>query len=214
MPKAIVTRSALTPEINCNQSMFPLIILSHMVCHSKYTTILQFNQRRCKSWDYNFLTFHISVLRTRTLSVLSCTDIHVVKLDCSPCGNIFLVTTTVIFLFASSHTCDNVHIHRCLCYSCRITEVPNHDDVIKWKHFPRYWPFVRGIHRWPMNSPQKGQWCEALMLSLISAWINGWVNNREAGDLRRHCVYYDVIVMDLEIPAAILMICSWPLGCT
>ena len=22
-----------------------------------------------------------------------------------------------------------------------------HDDVIKWKHFPRYWPFVRGIHR-------------------------------------------------------------------
>ena len=23
-----------------------------------------------------------------------------------------------------------------------------HDEVIKWKHFPRYWPFVRGIHRW------------------------------------------------------------------
>ena len=23
----------------------------------------------------------------------------------------------------------------------------NHDDVIKWKHFPRNWPFVRGIHR-------------------------------------------------------------------
>ena len=22
-----------------------------------------------------------------------------------------------------------------------------HDDVIKWKHLPRYWPFVRGIHR-------------------------------------------------------------------
>ena len=25
-----------------------------------------------------------------------------------------------------------------------------HDDVIKWKHFPRYWPFVRGIHRSPV----------------------------------------------------------------
>ena len=25
-----------------------------------------------------------------------------------------------------------------------------HDDVIKWKHFPRYWPFVRGIHRSPI----------------------------------------------------------------
>ena len=27
----------------------------------------------------------------------------------------------------------------------------NHDDVIKWKPFPRYWPFVQGIHRWPVN---------------------------------------------------------------
>ena len=32
-----------------------------------------------------------------------------------------------------------------------------HDDVIKWKHFPRYWSFVRGIHRSPVNSPHKGQ---------------------------------------------------------
>ena len=32
-----------------------------------------------------------------------------------------------------------------------------HDDVIKWKHFPRYWPFVRGIHRWPGNSPVNGE---------------------------------------------------------
>ena len=31
-----------------------------------------------------------------------------------------------------------------------------HDDVIKWKHFPRYWPFVRGIHRSPVNFPHKG----------------------------------------------------------
>ena len=33
-----------------------------------------------------------------------------------------------------------------------------HDDVIKWKHFPRYWPFVRGIHQSPVNCPHKGQW--------------------------------------------------------
>ena len=38
-----------------------------------------------------------------------------------------------------------------------------HDDVIKWKHFPRHWPFVRGIHRSPVNSPHKGQWHGALM---------------------------------------------------
>ena len=68
-------------------------------------------------------------------------------------------------------------------------------DDIKWKHFPRYWPFVRGIHRLLVNSPNKGQWRGALMFSLICAWINGWVNNREAGDLRCHRAHYDVIVM-------------------
>ena len=70
-----------------------------------------------------------------------------------------------------------------------------HDDVIKWKHFPRYWPFVRGIHRSPVNSPHKGQWRGALMFTLICARIKGWVNNREAGDLRRYRGHYDVTVM-------------------
>ena len=68
------------------------------------------------------------------------------------------------------------------------------DGVIKWKHFPRYWPFVRGIHWSLVNSPHKGQLRGALMFSLICAWINGWVNNRDAGDLRRHRAHYDVIV--------------------
>ena len=70
----------------------------------------------------------------------------------------------------------------------------DHDDVIKWKYFPRYWPFVWGIYRSPANSPHKGNWRGALMFSLICAWINGWVNNREAGDLRRHRASYDVTV--------------------
>ena len=71
----------------------------------------------------------------------------------------------------------------------------DHDDVIKWKHFPCYWPFVRGIHRSPVNSPRKSQWRGALMFSLIYALINGWVNIGEAGDLRRHHGHYDVSVM-------------------
>ena len=71
----------------------------------------------------------------------------------------------------------------------------DHDDVIKWKHFPGYWPFVRGIHRSPVNSPHKGQWRRAWMFSLICAWINGRVNHREPGDLRRHRAHYDVIIM-------------------
>ena len=70
-----------------------------------------------------------------------------------------------------------------------------HDDVIQWKHFPRYWPFVQGIHRSLMNSPHKGQWCGALMFSLIWASVNAWVNNLEASDLRCHHAHYDVSVM-------------------
>ena len=75
------------------------------------------------------------------------------------------------------------------------------DDVIKWKHFPRSWPFVRWIRRSPVNSPHKDHWRGALMFSLICAWTNGCVNNREAGDSRRHCAHYDVIVMsDQKVP--------------
>ena len=71
-----------------------------------------------------------------------------------------------------------------------------HDDVIKWKHFPRCWPFVREIHRSPVKSLHEGQWQRALMFSLICAWTNGWVNNRDAGDLKYRRAHYDVIVME------------------
>ena len=70
-----------------------------------------------------------------------------------------------------------------------------HEGVIKWNRCPRYWPFVRGIHRSPVTSPHKGQWRGALMYSLIRAWTNAWVNNSEAGDLRRHRTHFHVIVM-------------------
>ena len=81
------------------------------------------------------------------------------------------------------------------CHGFSIDKQVFHDDVTKWKHFPRNWSFVRGIHRAPVNSPHKGQWRGALMFSLICARINGWVNNHEAGDLRRLRAHYDVIVM-------------------
>ena len=44
-------------------------------------------------------------------------------------------------------------------------------------------------------APHKGQWREAFMFSLIYDWINGWVNNVEAGDFRRHRAHYDVTVI-------------------
>ena len=93
------------------------------------------------------------------------------------------------------------HFIQCNGYSVIFT----YDDVIKWKHFPRYWPFVRGIHRPPVNSPHKGQWRRALMFSLICSLISHWVNIGEAGDLKRHRAHYDVIVMTLNnvIPVTI-----------
>ena len=59
--------------------------------------------------------------------------------------------------------------------------------------------FAQGIHRSPVNSPHKGQWRGALMFSLIYARINGWVNNREAGDLRHPRAHYDVTVMRFRV---------------
>ena len=71
---------------------------------------------------------------------------------------------------------------------------PNTNDSMQG-YFQRYWPLVRGIHRSPVNSPHKGQWRATLVFSLICAWINGWVSNREAGDLRRYRVHCCVTVM-------------------
>ena len=84
-----------------------------------------------------------------------------------------------------------------------------HDDVIKWKHFPRNWPFVRGIHRSPLKSTHKGQWRGALMFSFICVWINDWVNNREADDLRRYRAHYDVIVMACAFSSGFYSDVAW-----
>ena len=73
-------------------------------------------------------------------------------------------------------------------------------NVIKWKHFPRYWSFVREIQWSPVNSPHYGQLRGALVFSLICAWINNWVNTHEADDLRRHRAHYDVTVIRVLVP--------------
>ena len=89
---------------------------------------------------------------------------------------------------------EDSYILLCHAYSMMTN---THDDVIKWKHFPHCWPFVRGIHWSPVNSPHRGHWRGALMFSLICAWLNGWVNSREVSDLRRHRAHYDVIVISM-----------------
>ena len=82
-------------------------------------------------------------------------------------------------------------------------------DVMKSKHFQRHWPFVRGIHRSPVNSPHKGQWRGALVISLMCAWTNGWINNWNAGDLRHLRAHYDVTVMryGVHAPGPPILLC-------
>ena len=80
-----------------------------------------------------------------------------------------------------------------------------HDVVIKWKDFPSYWPFVRGIHRLPVNSPHNGRKRGALMFYLTYAWTKRWINNRYTSDSRRHRCHYYVTVMS----AFVFRITNW-----
>ena len=68
----------------------------------------------------------------------------------------------------------------------------NHDDVIKWKHFPRYWTFVKGIHQSPVNSLHKGHRREALIFYVrlhkqLSKPSWGWRFETPMRSLWRHC---------------------------
>ena len=172
-------------------------------------------------WNYlsmlGFKFNHVNKRGSREEKILHFTDdiwpiLHLISPINSPFNCIYRMKTTTTkisskFCITGSlcifHTWGLNHANDSSCHRLSYSRWrPNvmfhwllHDDVIKWKHFPRYWPFVRGIHRSPVNSSHKGQWRGALMFSLICARISGWVNNREAGDLRRYRAHYDVIVM-------------------
>ena len=66
-----------------------------------------------------------------------------------------------------------------------------------WRHqmetFSALLAFLWGIQRSLVNSSHKGQWRGALVFPLICTWTNGWVNNRDTGDLRRHWAHFDVM---------------------
>ena len=120
--------------------------------------------------------------------------------SCNPWLDDNLLFKSRGFMFKSSANRPTVCAHfRCatgpprsernvsvLCY--------HNDDVIKWKHIPRYWPFVWIIHRSPMNSQHKDQWRGALMFSLICP-LNKWLSKQswcwwfetQSRSLWRHC---------------------------
>ena len=77
--------------------------------------------------------------------------------------------------------------------------IPFATNYTWWRHqmetFSALLALCSGNSPVPVNSPHKGQWRAAWVFSSICAWINGWVNNRKAGDLRRNRAHYDVSVM-------------------
>ena len=69
-----------------------------------------------------------------------------------------------------------------------------HDDVIKWKHFPRYWPFMQGIHRPPVHSPSQMPVTRSFdvlfdprLNKRLSKPLWGWWFEMPSCSLWRHC---------------------------
>ena len=67
-----------------------------------------------------------------------------------------------------------------------------HNDVIKWRHFPRHWPFVKGIHQSPVNFPHK----DHSVTRRFDIFFDRRLNKRLSKQSRRHRAHYDVIVME------------------
>ena len=106
--------------------------------------------------------------------------------------------------------------------ACTVYIIPEHQNVI---HILLLGSFTDTLHvnvikrqsnsPVPVNSPPKGQWCGALMFSLICAWIYGWVNNFDAGDLRRKRAHYDVNIMERSFGCVRcgMAWCHWVMQC-
>ena len=69
-----------------------------------------------------------------------------------------------------------------------------HEDVVSWKRFPHYWPFVRGIHRWPVNSPRKGPVMRIVDAYFVVIVENFWTNHRVVGNTMKNNMSLDIHV--------------------
>ena len=107
---------------------------------------------------------------------------------------------TQYFCWIFCHTLAQ-EIYVCIVFCCYFVTVwfyECHDDVIKWKHFSWIGPFVKGIHRSPVDSPHKASSAELWCFLWPAPEKKGWANNRDVGDSRRHRANYDDTVMVLE----------------
>ena len=53
-----------------------------------------------------------------------------------------------------------------------------------------------GPGEFPTQRPVTRRFGVFFLFCFIRVWINGWVNNREAGDLRRYRAHFDVTIMN------------------
>ena len=112
---------------------------------------------------------------------------------------------TEVLIFVFILYCRNIVeiLRDCLCAHMSISpsEIVANKDIYtrlmmtQMEAFSALLVICSGNSPVPVNSPHKGQWRGALMFSLMCTRINSWINNGEAGDLRRHRAHYDVTVM-------------------
>ena len=95
-------------------------------------------------------------------------------------------------LFFTMHICDNRTrwVHKCFPWWMGSRMMTSSNGNIFRVTGPLCGEFT-GPGEFPTQRPVT----RSFDVSLICVWINGWVNNREAGDLRRHQAHCDVIVM-------------------
>ena len=80
------------------------------------------------------------------------------------------------------------------CIRCLIGGCHQHDEVIKWKHFPCYWPFVQGFHWSLVNSPSQTPVMRSFDVSFdlcLKKWLSkqsrGWWFETSSRPLWRQC---------------------------
>ena len=87
-------------------------------------------------------------------------DVSLTEIQPTRFALFYLTKMTIMILNTSSIGPPHIsHVH------AHVMLYP--DDVIKWKYQPRYWPFVRGIHRSPVDCPHKCQWRDGLVFFFI-----------------------------------------------
>ena len=142
--------------------------IMYLFCFHKYKTNLKYVNHMSMWWT---CSFHIYLIITdhKTDDLMLFKPYHCPRKKYYRPTQYILLRRSNNFITLSTHCLylKTISNHDFLYLRSTWALSTTFDDVIKWKHFPRHCPFVRGIHRSPVDSPPKGQWRGALMFSNI-----------------------------------------------